>query len=88
MSPGCGKTLPALALKIYGKPLVFSTTRFRAEANAVLDRMTETYKSEYANVPSRAHYLANAQPRPMKAAVQVAKFSRRAHEEIVFTARH
>ena len=52
---------PALALKVYGKPLVYLDNAASAQKpNAVLDRMTEAYKSEYANVHRGLHYLANA----------------------------
>jgi len=42
----------------------------RAKATAVLKRMTEAYESEYANVHRGLHYLANAAPKPMRAARQ------------------
>ena len=52
---------PALALKIYGKQLVYLDNAASAQKPmAVLDRMTEAYKSEYANVHRGLHYLANA----------------------------
>ena len=52
---------PALALKVYGKPLVYLDNAASAQKpNAVLDRMSEAYKSEYANVHRGLHYLANA----------------------------
>jgi len=52
---------PALAMKVYGKPLVYLDNAASAQKpNAVLDRMTEAYKSEYANVHRGLHYLANA----------------------------
>ena len=52
---------PALAMQIYGKPLVYLDNAASAQKpNAVLDRMTEAYKSEYANVHRGLHYLANA----------------------------
>ena len=52
---------PALALKVYGKPLVYLDNAASAQKpNAVLERMTEAYKSEYANVHRGLHYLANA----------------------------
>src|SRR5207247_5034451 len=51
---------PALAMKVYGKPLVYLDNAASAQKpNAVLDRMTEAYKSEYANVHRGLHYLAN-----------------------------
>ncbi len=52
---------PALAMKVYGKPLVYLDNAASAQKpTAVLDRMTEAYKSEYANVHRGLHYLANA----------------------------
>src|SRR6266700_385885 len=52
---------PALALKIYGKPLVYLDNAASAQKpNAVLDRMTKAYKSEYANVHRGLQFLANA----------------------------
>lgn len=52
---------PALALQVYGKPLVYLDNAASAQKpNAVLDRMTQAYKSEYANVHRGLHYLANA----------------------------
>jgi cysteine desulfurase/selenocysteine lyase len=52
---------PALAMKVYGKPLVYLDNAASAQKPfAVLDRMTEAYKSEYANVHRGLHYLANA----------------------------
>jgi cysteine desulfurase/selenocysteine lyase len=52
---------PALALQVYGKQLVYLDNAASAQKpTAVLDRMTEAYKSEYANVHRGLHYLANA----------------------------
>src|SRR6201992_3452900 len=52
---------PSLPLKIYGKPLVYLDNAASAQKpNAVLDRMTQAYKTEYANVHRGLHYLANA----------------------------
>src|ERR1700732_656973 len=52
---------PALALKVYGKPLVYLDNAASAQKpTQVLERMTEAYKSEYANVHRGLHYLANA----------------------------
>ncbi|MBC7577519.1 MAG: cysteine desulfurase [Tardiphaga sp.] len=52
---------PALAMKIYGKPLVYLDNAASAQKpNAVLDRMMVAYKTEYANVHRGLHYLANA----------------------------
>jgi len=52
---------PALAMKVYGKPLVYLDNAASAQKpTAVLDRMTQAYKSEYANVHRGLHHLANA----------------------------
>ncbi|MBN8986501.1 MAG: aminotransferase class V-fold PLP-dependent enzyme, partial [Rhizobiales bacterium] len=52
---------PALAMQVYGKPLVYLDNAASAQKpNAVLDRMTQAYRSEYANVHRGLHYLANA----------------------------
>ena len=52
---------PALALQVYGKQLVYLDNAASAQKpNAVLERMTQAYKSEYANVHRGLHYLANA----------------------------
>ena len=52
---------PALAMKVYGKPLVYLDNAASAQKpNAVLERMTQAYRSEYANVHRGLHYLANA----------------------------
>src|ERR1700741_1965416 len=52
---------PALALQVYGKPLVYLDNAASAQKpKAVLDRIQEAYTSEYANVHRGLHYLANA----------------------------
>src|ERR1700748_1057755 len=52
---------PALAMKVYGKPLVYLDNAASAQKPlAVLERMTEAYRTEYANVHRGLHYLANA----------------------------
>ena len=79
---------PALALKVYGKPLVYLDNAASAQKpNAVLERMTEAYKSEYANVHRGLHYLANAATEAYEGGrAKVAKFLNAARtEEIVFT---
>src|ERR1700719_2138278 len=79
---------PALALKIYGKPLVYLDNAASAQKpNAVLDRMTEAYKSEYATVHRGLHYLANAATEAYEGGrTKVAQFlNARRNEEIVFT---
>ncbi len=79
---------PALALKVYGKPLVYLDNAASAQKpNVVLERMTEAYKSEYANVHRGLHYLANAATEAYEGGrAKVAKFlNARRNEEIVFT---
>jgi cysteine desulfurase / selenocysteine lyase len=79
---------PALALKVYGKNLVYLDNAASAQKpTAVLDRMTEAYKSEYANVHRGLHYLANAATEGYEGGrVKVAKFlNARRNEEIIFT---
>src|SRR4030095_11271245 len=74
---------PALAMKVYGKPLVYLDNAASAQKpNAVLDRMTEAYKSEYANVHRGLHYLANAATEAYEGArAKVAKFINAARSE-------
>ena len=79
---------PALSLQVYGKPLVYLDNAASAQKpNAVLDRMTEAYKSEYANVHRGLHYLANAATEAYEGGrAKVAKFLNAGRpEEIVFT---
>src|ERR1700744_2692332 len=79
---------PALAMQVYGKPLVYLDNAASAQKpNAVLDRMTEAYKSEYANVHRGLHYLANAATEAYEGGrAKVAKFLNAGRpEEIVFT---
>src|SRR5215218_7675800 len=79
---------PALAMKVYGKPLVYLDNAASAQKpSAVLDRMTEAYRSEYANVHRGLHYLANAATEAYEGGrAKVASFLNAARtEEIVFT---
>src|SRR5262249_26734942 len=79
---------PALAMKVYGKPLVYLDNAASAQKpTAVLDRMTEAYKSEYANVHRGLHYLANVATEGYEGGRErVAKFlNARRNEEIIFT---
>src|SRR4030081_3149888 len=79
---------PALSLKVYGKQLVYLDNAASAQKpTAVLDRMTEAYKSEYANVHRGLHYLANTATEAYEGGrAKVAKFLNAGrNEEIVFT---
>ena len=52
---------PALALQVYGKPLVYLDNAASAQKPlAVLNRMDKAFRTEYANVHRGLHYLANA----------------------------
>src|SRR5882762_5016245 len=82
---------PALAMKVYGKPLVYLDNAASAQKpNAVLDRMTQAYRSEYANVHRGLHYLANAATEGYEGGRErVAKFlNAKRNEEIIFAQRH
>src|SRR6516225_5110616 len=79
---------PALALKVYGKPLVYLDNAASAQKpNAVLERMNLAFRTEYANVHRGLHYLANTATEAYEGArAKVAKFLNAARsEEIVFT---
>ena len=79
---------PALAMKVYGKPLVYLDNAASAQKpTAVLDRMTEAYKREYANVHRGLHYLANAATEAYEAAREKVRTFLNAErsEEIIFT---
>lgn len=79
---------PALAMQVYGKPLVYLDNAASAQKpNAVLDRMQKAFTSEYANVHRGLHYLANAATEAYEGARErVASFlNARRHEEIIFT---
>src|SRR5215469_1687614 len=79
---------PALALKVYGKPLVYLDNAASAQKpKAVLERMMQAYTAEYANVHRGLHYLANAATEAYEGArAKVAQFlNARRTEEIVFT---
>ncbi|MDB5630839.1 MAG: cysteine desulfurase [Tardiphaga sp.] len=79
---------PALAMQIYGKPLVYLDNAASAQKpTAVLERMTQAYQSEYANVHRGLHYLANAATEAYEGGrAKVQHFLNAARpEEIVFT---
>src|SRR3954465_10245860 len=79
---------PALAMQVYGKPLVYLDNAASAQKpRQVLDRLNQAYTSEYANVHRGLHYLANAATEAYEGArekVRVFLNAKRA-EEIVFT---
>jgi cysteine desulfurase/selenocysteine lyase len=82
------KDFPALALEVYGKPLVYLDNAASAQKpQAVLDRLSQAYTTEYANVHRGLHYLANAATEAYEGAREkVRGFLNAARtEEIVFT---
>ncbi|MBR0735360.1 cysteine desulfurase [Bradyrhizobium liaoningense] len=79
---------PALAMQVYGKNLVYLDNAASAQKpSAVLDRMTQVYQSEYANVHRGLHYLANAATEAYEGGrTKVAQFINAARtEEVIFT---
>ncbi|CAL8972211.1 Cysteine desulfurase [Rhodoplanes serenus] len=79
---------PALAMTVYGKPLVYLDNAASAQKpTAVLDRLTKAYTSEYANVHRGLHYLANAATEAYEGARETVRafLNARRPEEIVFT---
>jgi cysteine desulfurase / selenocysteine lyase len=79
---------PALAMQVYGKPLVYLDNAASAQKpRAVLDRLQHAYTAEYSNVHRGLHYLANAATEAYEGAREsVRKFlNAERHEEIIFT---
>jgi cysteine desulfurase/selenocysteine lyase len=79
---------PALAMSVYGKPLVYLDNAASAQKpQAVLDRLTKAYTSEYANVHRGLHFLANEATEAYEGAREtVQRFIGAARkEEIIFT---
>ncbi|MDA9431201.1 cysteine desulfurase [Bradyrhizobium sp. CCBAU 51627] len=79
---------PALALQVYGKRLVYLDNAASAQKpSAVLERMTQAYTSEYANVHRGLHYLANAATEAYEGGrTKVAQFINAPRtEEVIFT---
>ena len=79
---------PILSMQVHGKPLVYLDNAASAQKpTAVLDRLTEAYTSEYANVHRGLHYLANAATEAYEGARdKVARFlNAERREEIIFT---
>src|SRR6187401_2596936 len=82
------KDFPALALKVYGKPLVYLDNAASAQKpKQVLDRLQHAYTAEYANVHRGLHYLANAATEAYEGAREKVRSFLNAGrpEEIIFT---
>ncbi len=79
---------PALAMQVYGKPLVYLDNAASAQKpRAVLDRLERAYTGEYANVHRGLHYLANAATEAYEGAREKVRGFLNAEkpQEIVFT---
>src|SRR5215468_5356818 len=79
---------PILAMEVYGKPLIYLDNAASAQKpKAVLDRLEQAYRSEYANVHRGLHYLANAATEAYEGARENVRafINARRSEEIVFT---
>jgi cysteine desulfurase/selenocysteine lyase len=79
---------PALALQVYGKPLVYLDNAASAQKpRAVLDRLERAYTGEYSNVHRGLHYLANAATEAYEGAREKVRAFLNAEkpQEIVFT---
>src|SRR6202162_6484992 len=79
---------PALALQVYGKPLVYLDNAASAQKpKAVLDRMQKAYTTQYANVHRGLHYLANEATEAYEGARETVRAFLNAErkEEIIFT---
>ena len=79
---------PALAMQVYGKPLVYLDNAASAQKpQAVLDRLMRAYTREYANVHRGLHYLANEATEAYEGAREKAQrfINAPRKEEIIFT---
>ena len=79
---------PALAMQVYGKPLVYLDNAASAQKpQAVLDRQYQALTTEYANVHRGLHYLANAATEAYEGAREKVRAFLNAgrSEEIIFT---
>ena len=79
---------PALAMQVYGKPLVYLDNAASAQKpQAVLDRLNKAYTEQYANVHRGLHYLANEATEAYEGAREKVRAFLNAGrpEEIIFT---
>ena len=82
------RDFPALAMEVYGKPLVYLDNAASAQKpQAVIDAITRAYTAEYANVHRGLHYLANAATAAYEGAREraAAFLNAPSRDEIVFT---
>ncbi len=79
---------PILRRTVYGKPLVYLDNGASAQKpQAVIDKITETYRNEYSNVHRGLHYLSNAATEAYEEARRIACafLNAPSEEEIIFT---
>jgi cysteine desulfurase/selenocysteine lyase len=79
---------PALAMQVYGKPLVYLDNAASAQKpQEVLDRLHKAYTEQYANVHRGLHYLANEATEAYEGARETVQrfLNAERKEEIVFT---
>ena len=79
---------PALAMQVYGKPLVYLDNAASAQKpRQVLDRLNKAYTEQYANVHRGLHYLANEATEAYEGARESVRGFLNAGrtEEIIFT---
>ncbi len=82
------KDFPALAMQVYGKPLVYLDNAASAQKpKTVLDRIQTAYTAQYANVHRGLHYLANEATEAYEGARETVRGFLNAprKEEIIFT---
>jgi cysteine desulfurase/selenocysteine lyase len=82
------RDFPALAMEVYGKPLVYLDNAASAQKpQAVIDAIVRAYTAEYANVHRGLHYLANAATAAYEGAREraAAFLNAPSRDEIVFT---
>jgi cysteine desulfurase/selenocysteine lyase len=79
---------PILSQTVHGKKLVYFDSAASAQKpQAVLDRLTQAYETEYANVHRGLHYLANAATEAYEGAREKVRgfLNAEKSEEIIFT---
>jgi cysteine desulfurase / selenocysteine lyase len=79
---------PALAMQVYGKPLVYLDNAASAQKpQIVLDRLNKAYVEQYANVHRGLHFLANEATEAYEGARETVRAFVNAErsEEIIFT---
>jgi cysteine desulfurase/selenocysteine lyase len=79
---------PALAMQVYGKPLVYLDNAASAQKpTQVLERMHRAYTEQYANVHRGLHFLANEATEAYEGARETARafINAERREEVIFT---